>query len=61
MNILNLRLVIKQLSSPGYFNYEVPATRNEFFPDNEPGMNCNCPQECDHIEYKVEIQPDLGM
>lgn len=38
------------------FSYEQPPS-NQYFPDDEEGIVCQCLPECEHIDYETEISP----
>ncbi|XP_063706306.1 pickpocket protein 19-like [Culicoides brevitarsis] len=40
-------------------NYQKPPSGNSFFSDDEPGISCNCWQECTRTEYAVEVAPNM--
>lgn len=43
----------------GVMNYQKPPPGNPFFNDDEPGITCNCWQECARVEYAVEVAPNM--
>lgn len=36
-------------------NFQKPPEGNPYFSDDEKGMNCNCMNECELIDYGVEV------
>ncbi|PSN30177.1 hypothetical protein C0J52_24179 [Blattella germanica] len=37
------------------FNYEKPEAANPFFDDDQEGMSCHCPEDCNHMEYTTDL------
>ena len=54
-NILKLNFLLNDFLD--VFNYEKPPKGNKYFGSDEEGMECDCPLECETIEYGIEISP----
>lgn len=56
-NPMKLKILISSYSE--VMNYRKPPSGNAFFKDDEPGITCNCWQECTRTEYAVEVAPNM--